>query len=212
MGNPISGQSKDWAAGERLRVLALNRIGDSNAQNVGVFPGAFDYGGRFPGGTVRIPNAAGGSAAAAKTIFPPWYPVLSQDPGTGDYEIIFFPGTIAGVLPTNISSVFTLTASSVNYIWATCTASAGVVTSVTLNQGTSYPTLAASTTGSPPTSFNIPLVICDLTQSPPLAFNLPGFGNIWAQPYVTLYDTVNTGALLTAPFTTHYNWEWGAGD
>ena len=207
MGNPISGQSKDWAAGERLRALALNRIGDSAAQNVGIFPGAFDYGGRFPGGTIRVPNSTGGSAAAAATN-PPWAAYLTQDM-SGDYQGNFYPGTIGGIVPSNIFSPLTLTQAQVNYAFVNCMAAAGLLTSASLSASTTYPTLAGSNPSTPPTSFIVPVGIFDLTASPAKPWNIVGFGNIWVQPFVTLLSTAPTGALLTAPFIPSYNWEWG---
>ena len=207
MGNPISGQAKDWAAGERIRALALNRIGDAAAQNQGIFPGAFDYGGRFPGGTVRIPNSAG-SAAASTTIFPPWYPFLDQDM-SGNYQANFFPGTAGGILTSNGYTAIALTQSQVNYLYLAMTAAGGVVTGATLTASTTYPAAAASTASSPPTAFNLAIAIADLTGTPAIT-NVVGFGNIWAQPFVAYFDTINTGLLLTAPFTPWYNWEWGA--
>jgi hypothetical protein len=207
MGNPISGQSKDWAAGERIRALGLNRIGDSNAQNVGVFPGAFDYGGRFPGGTIRVPNSAG---SAPPVLYPPWWPFVTGS--AGSYSANFYAGTVGGIVPSNMFSAVALTASSVNYLYLAVTASGGIVTGATITASTTYPTLAASNSGSPPTSFNIPIAIFDLTGSAPVVHNIVGFGNIWVQPYVSLLTTNSTGALLTAPFTVSYNWEWGAGN
>src|SRR5208282_4303094 len=115
MGNPISGQSKDWAAGERIRALGLNRIGDSNAQNVGVFPGAFDYGGRFPGGTIRVPNSSA-PPAAATTILPPWFPFSTQDI-SGNFLANFYAGTIGGIIPANMFTPVALTQKMVNYLY-----------------------------------------------------------------------------------------------
>jgi hypothetical protein len=141
--------------------------------------------------------------------FPPWFPFFTTD-GSGNLQGNFFPGTIGGVLPGNISTPLTLNQAVTNYIWAACTASNGAVTAVTLTVGTSWPTLASPTSGSPPTSFNIPIAI--VTPSTTIFDNVVGFGNIWAQPYVALLDTINTGALTTAPFTPWYNWQWGGGD
>lgn len=114
-------------------------------------------------------------------------------------------------MPSNAWGPFTLTQSAVNYIWLACTATAGLITGATVTVGSSAPSLAANTSASPPTSFNILLAIVDLTGSNTNFNNVVGYGNIWTQPYVAFFDTINTGAILTAPFTPWYNWEWGAG-
>lgn len=203
---PISGQSFPSAAGMAVRARDLNRMGDASFQN-SQFPGS--SGGRFPGGTIINPSTATGGGSA-KTIFPAWYPFFTTNSGTTYAN--FFTGTVGGILPSNIFTPVALTASVVNYLWLACTATAGLITAATITTGTTYPTLAASTSAAAPTSFNIPIAIADLTGAKPLIFNIVGFGNIWCQPYVTVFDTINTGALLTAPFTPWFNWEWGAGN
>jgi|SRR5580693_753382 hypothetical protein len=210
MGNPIQGEIKSAYPGSPISALDANRQQDAAWQNGAVFPRPFGYGGRYPGGAVDVPIAQGGATSAATTLYPPWYPFFTQD-GSGNYQANFYPGTLGGIVATNTFTPITLTQSDLNYVYAEVSASSAVVTSVTLAASTTYPTLAGSNSGSPPTSFNVPIGIFDLSQSPPKAYNIVGFGNIWLQPIVTLWDTVNTGALLTAPFTGHYNWEWGAG-
>jgi hypothetical protein len=208
MGNPISGQAKIVFPGYRLKAQDINRFGDADNQGAGVFPAPFSYGGRFPGGTVVVPNSAGGSAApAAVTIFPPWYPFLNQD-GSGNYQANFYPGTFAGLLPTGILAALALTQSAVNYIYLAVTATSGQITAATLTASTTYPTLASNNSGTPPAAFNVPIAIADLTLTKPAIANLVGFGNIWCQPFVAFFDTISTGALNTAPFTPWYNWEW----
>ena len=152
-------------------------------------------------------SAPAGTFAAV----PPWFPFLTQD-GSGNWQANFLPGTIGGILPGNMFTALALTQNAVNYVYAAMTAVGGVVTAATLTASTSYPTLAAATSGAAPTSFNIPIGIFDLTGATPSVSNIVGFGNIWAQPYVTVFDTINTGSPLTAPFTPWFNWEWGAGD
>lgn len=209
MGNPVNGQEQNLYPGQPVRASLFNRLYDSGQENQGVFPGPFDYGGRFPGGTVRIPNSSG-SSAASKTTPAPWTPFFTQD-GSGNYYANFYPGTVGGIVPSNMFSAITLTQGDVNYLYLEVTASAGTVTAATIAASTTYPTLASPVSGSAPTSFNVPIGIFDLTQSPPKCYNVVGFGNIWCQPYVTVFDTINTGAPLKAPFTPWFNWEWGAG-
>lgn len=207
MGFPVSGQMKVFERGDHLRAATVNRMGDNAAENLGIFPGAFDYGGRFPGGTVRIPSPQ--LSATKTTVYPPWWPYYTQ--GSGNFYANFYPGTVGGLVPSNMFTPLLLTASSKNYVYAQVTATGGVVTGCTLAVSTTYPTLASATSGNAPTSFNVPIAIFDLSGSTPAAFNLVGFGNIWCEPYVTVFDTINTGAPLTAPFTPWFNWQWGAG-
>ena len=166
------------------------------------------YGFRHPGGMIFLNN---GQAASAVTLYPPWWPFSTQD-GSGNYQANFYAGSIGGVLPSNMFSPVALTQSMVNYVYAQMTASAGAITGATIAASTTYPTPSSPNSGSAPTSFNIPLGIFDLTGTLPALHNLVGFGNIWCQPYVTVFDTINTGVPLTAPFTPWFNWEWGAGD
>ena len=115
------------------------------------------------------------------------------------------------MLANGWNSPLALTSGQVNYVYLMMTASGANITGAMLAASTTYPTIAAANSGSPPASFNIPICIVDLTQASPVPYNLVGYGNIWAQPYAALFDTINTGSLLTAPFTPWYNWEWGAG-
>lgn len=132
---------------------------------------------------------------------------------SGNYQANFYPGTIGGLVPGNIFSSLALNQGQANYVYAAMTATAGLVTGATLAASTTAPALAGTTSGSAPTSFNVLIGIFNPAASPsPSLFNVVGFGNIWCQPYVTELDTINTGALLTAPFTPSYNWEWGAGN
>jgi hypothetical protein len=158
--------------------------------------------------TIALPPPPPSTGGA--TIAPgPWYPFTTKD-GSGNYLANFYAGTIGGVLPTNMMDSISLTQNAKNYLYLEVTASGGVVTGATIAASTSYPTLAAANSGTPPTSFNVPIAIFDLSQTPVAIANIVGYGNIWAQPYIALFDTINTGALLTAPFTPWYNWEWGA--
>lgn len=140
------------------------------------------------------------------TAFPPWFPFFSLSGPTALAN--FFPGTIGGLLPTNIFTPLSIDQVADNYLYAQMTASAGNLTGCTLASSTTYPTLAAATSASPPTTFNIPLAIFQVPSNN--AINLVGFGNIWVQPAIIFFDTINTGALTTAPFTPWYNWTWGA--
>lgn len=149
--------------------------------------------------------------SAVFAAVPPWFPFLTQD-GSGNWQGNFLPGTIGGILPSNYNSALTLAQGQVNYVYAAMTASGGVITGATLTVSTSYPTLASATSGAPPTSFNIPIAVIDLTGSTPNPSNIVGYGNIWAQPYVTSYATAASPTPLSAPFTPSYNWQWGAGD
>ncbi len=160
--------------------------------------------------TISLPRTKAGGGAAT-TAPAPWVPFITVVAGVSKAN--FYPGTIAGLIPSNMFTPLSLTASVVNYVYAQVTATAGVVTGATLAVSTTYPTAPApATSGTPPTTFNIPIAIFDLSQTPSVASNIVGFGNIWAQPFVTILDTINTGALLTAPFTPWFSWQWGAGN
>jgi hypothetical protein len=210
MGNPISGQSKAAWAGERLRALRINRMDDADTANVLALLSMGFFGGRFPGGNVLV-AIPGSSAAGAATIYPPWYPFETQD-GSGNYQANFYAGTVGGIVPTNMFTPVALTQNQVNYLYLACTASGGIITAATITASTTYPTIAASTSAAPPTSFNIPIGIFDLTGVSPVMHNIVGYGNIWVQPYVSLLTTAVSPTVLSAPFTVSYNWEWGAGN
>ena len=206
--NPISGQTQPLRRGDPSPgARDYNRLGDALFGLPGVFPSPFGYGGRFPGGDLFVPlQQKGGGGSAAVTIYPPWYPFFTTVMGAQAAN--FYPGTIGGLLPTNMFSALALDQTNPNYVYAAMTASGGNLTGATLTASTTYPTIAAATSASPPTSFNIPIGIFTVPTN--VASNIIGFGNIWVQPFVVLLDTINTGALLTAPFTPWYNWEFGA--
>lgn len=207
MGNPISGQSKSAYAGDRLRALRLNRMDDSDTLNRAALLTMGLGGGLFPGGAVLIANPP--PPSAPPSIFPPWYPFITGSSGSHDAN--FYPGTVGGIVPSNMFTPVGLTDGDVNYLYLEVTASGGIVTGATIAVSTTYPTLAASNSGSPPSSFNIPIAIFDLSGSSPAVYNTVGFGNIWVQPYVSLLTTAVSPTVLTAPFTVTYNWTWGAG-
>lgn len=160
------------------------------------------------GTSIAFPRQKPGTGGGV-SVMPPWFPTTTGT--SGSYTASFAPGTVGGIVPSNMFSAIALTQNQKNYLYLSVTAAAGVITGSTITASTTYPTLAASNTGSPPSSFIIPVAIFDLTATKPAAYNIVGFGNIWVQPFISLWDTINTGALLTAPFTGHYNWEWGAG-
>ena len=150
-------------------------------------------------------------AAAGGTITAPWVPFTTQD-NAGNYQANFYPGTIGGILPGNMFTALALAQSAVNYLYLAVTSSGGIVTGATITASTTYPAIAASNSGSPPASFNVPVGIFDLTKTSPVLSNIVGYGNIWVQPYVSLLTTNSSASLLTAAFTPSYNWLWGAGD
>lgn len=206
--SPTSGQNRPLRRGDPISARGLNRVADALWRNLQAPTSA--PGGSFPGGSFTFPPLAlPGSGAPAKTIYPPLYPFLTKD-GMGNFVGNFWPGTVAGILPTNIRSALALTQSQTNYAYAAMTASGANITGAAVTISTTYPTLAAATASNPPTAFNIPLAIFDLaTAGSEVALNVAGFGNIWVSPMAFLFDTINTGSLLTAPFTPWYNWIWG---
>ena len=206
--NPLSGQTQPFTRGDPAPgARDFNRLGDALFGLTGVFPSPFGYGGRFPGGDLFVPlQQKGGGGGTAVTLYPPWWPYLAGT--SGSQTANFYPGTIGGILPSNMMSPLSLDQTHTNYVYAEMTATSGNLTGATLAASTTFPTIANATSGSPPTAFNIPIAIFAPASS--LAESLVGFGNIWVQPFVVLFDTINTGALLTAPFTPWYNWEWGA--
>lgn len=210
MGNPLTG-SPDFRRLAPIKARELNRILNSLWQGQNQFPGPFNYGGRFPGGTVIVPIPSSGGGGSVSAIYPPWYPYTTKD-NSGNYQANFYVGTLGGIVATSAFVPLALTQNAVNYVYGQVSASGGIVTAVTLASSTTYPTLAASTNGAPPTSFNVPLAIFDLTGATPKVYNIVGYGNIWVQPVVTLQTTTNTGGLLSSPQTQTYNWQWGAGN
>ena len=143
------------------------------------------------------------------TAFPAWFPYFTTDI-SGNAQANFFPGTIGGILPSNMLTPLTLDQVNPNYIYAQMTATAGNLTGATLVASTSYPTLANATSAAPPATFNLPIGLFEVPSNN--AFSLVGFGAIWVEPFIVFFDTINTGTLLTAPFTPWYNWQWGAGN
>lgn len=206
--SPVSGQNRPLRRGDPIAARALNRLADSAWRNL-LAAGAA-AGGSFPGGSFIFPPLVLPSGGSAQTIFPPWYPFLTKD-GSGNWQMNFYAGTVAGMLASGWNSALALTQSTLNYVYLEMTASGKNLTGATLAASTTYPTLANATSAAPPSSFNIPIAAVDLTAGSPVPVNLVGFGNIWVTPYVAELDTINTGSLLTAPFTPWYNWQWGAG-
>ena len=115
---------------------------------------------------------------------------------TSSTSFLLNPGIIAGYLPDNIFNPISYSSGDL-YVWATCTASSGVITGVTLNSGGSTPIPQTINAGFPPSSLNIPLGM--VNGGVGNTFNFIGAN--WLTPYPVISYT-------TADGTNYYIWRW----
>jgi hypothetical protein len=111
------------------------------------------------------------------------------------------PGTIAGILPSNIFDDFQYTAGSDLYIWAQCTASQGIITAVALSAGGSNPVPQSINEGFAPPMLKIPIGM--YKGSTGSTFNFIGAN--WLTPYATLAYTTQDQA---GNVKNYYYWRW----
>jgi hypothetical protein len=141
--------------------------------------------------------SGGGPTAPAKS---PWDQIVtSQISGTITFR--FQPGSVGGVMPSNIFTDFTAQASGTKWFWVEATTTAGSVSSCTINSGTTQPAMATAAADSPPSSFKV-LVSVSVEG---VYFNLLK-KSISAVP-VESYRTSRTGAgPFELPYTSYWNW------
>src|SRR5580704_4138170 len=81
--------------------------------------------------TISLPRQRPSTGGSGTTVNPPWLPFTSQD-DDGNYQANFYPGTLGGIVASNIFTPLSLIQSAINYVSASISASGGVVTAVSL--------------------------------------------------------------------------------
>jgi hypothetical protein len=114
-------------------------------------------------GWVSLSPTAKPTTGAVKPNPLPW-DVISQvgvgepNPTTGRYANFltrYYPGSIGGVMPSNIFEDFTIPAAGIHYLVAETTTGDGKVLSVELSLGTTHPIPPAQMLGGPPSTVDV---------------------------------------------------------
>lgn len=124
-----------------------------------------------------------------------WSPSLNSD----THEITLYPGSINGLVPSNMFDTFSV--SGTQYIVATCTTDGSQINAITLAVESSPPTPAAATSGAAPLSFKVLITIFN----DDLAYNMGGCGMTFVPQESIRVDKVSP-TPGTLPYTSWYVW------
>ena len=109
------------------------------------------------------------------------------------------PGTVNGIIPSNLFDSFAIDLTSTWYLVVTCSASDGVVTSAVLSASTTPPTPQSASASLPPATFVIPFGIIIAGT----AYCLLTANWISATPSALYTVTHEDGSI-----STYYAWSW----
>lgn len=112
------------------------------------------------------------------------------------------PGTINGILASNFTDTYSLSASGVYYLVLSVTATDGEIVSALLSMPTSPPAGVPTLQGQPPTSFDYLLgVVVDLVW-----YRVIGNGSLTAEGDEVFRVSKVAPAPGTLPYDIYYNW------
>jgi len=156
-----------------------------------------------PGKGVTISSGSGGQSVSVKPS-----PVQAGNSSVSPFDFIgvtsttcqFQPGTIAGLIPTNMFATLTFS-SATSYLLATCTTSGQKVTAATLSIDSSVPSLPIPTVGAAPGTLYIVLG----------TFVSSSFTNFWGQsiacsPKEVMRVPKSSPTAFELPFTSYWDW------
>jgi hypothetical protein len=176
---------------------AVARVIEDNFREVTLQPGVGYTLKNGPGGSSLVVSGGGGPTAPVKS---PWdQSVSSQTTTTITFK--FQPGSVGGVMPSNIFTDFTAPVSGTTWFWVEATTTAGSVSSCTISSGSTQPAPGTAAADAPPSSFKV-LIGVSVNGT---YFNVLK-KNISAVP-VESYRTSRTGAgPFELPYTSYWNW------
>jgi hypothetical protein len=152
---------------------------------------------RSSGGYSLNISGGGGPSAPVKS---PWDQIVSSQTST-TITFRFQPGSVGGVMPSNIFTDFTATLTDTKWFWVDATTTAGSVSSCTISSGSTQPAPGTAAADAPPSSFKV-LIGVSVNGT---YFNVLK-KNISAVP-VESYRTSRTGAgPFELPYTSYWNW------
>jgi len=155
-----------------------------------------------PGKGVTISNGTGGQIVSVNQVSKK--SSLSVYPfdfiGVSSTTCQFQPGTIAGLIPTNMFATLTFSTST-SYLLATCATSGQKVTAASLSIVSSVPSFPIPTVGAAPSTLYIVLG----------TFTSGSFTNLWqksisATPKEVMRVPVTNPTAFQLPFTSYWDW------
>lgn len=155
-----------------------------------------------PGKGVTISNGPGGQSVSVKSVSSK--PTTAISPfdfiGVTSTTCQFQPGTIAGLIPTNMFATLTFS-SATSFLLATCTTSGQKVTAATLSIASSVPSFPIPTVGAAPGTLYIVLG----------TFASGAFTNLWkkslaATPKEVMRVPKSSPTAFELPFTSYWDW------
>ena len=117
---------------------------------------------RSPGGQTISALKQGGGGGGTASVILPWDGYSINGVGTptagvyATYNVLLYPSTINGTIPSNMFTALSVSGSGTSYIWLACTASAAnrQIQSTTITAGTTAPTPPTPVLNSVPATFN----------------------------------------------------------
>lgn len=151
------------------------------------------------GTTLTIPRRGGGGSVTGDDACP--FDVTATATSAG-LNISVQPGLVNGVLPSNMFSVLTASASGIKYVCVDVTTNGKNVTAATMAVKTSAPTPATATADSAPTSVSV--IVSVVSGS--TAYKTIPCGNVTMRvsPSVTQDNPTATGGQRN--YTQFYQW------
>lgn len=145
-------------------------------------------------------SATGGGGAAC-----PWDAVVG-----GAFQFSN-PGTLNGVLPSNMFSAGVLfstamPATGFKWVYLAASASDNEITAVSLATSTGTPEPPGVGEGTAPASFKLPLWLL----APGAGYKLVGCGALFARPYVVITSDRSPAVCGGDPLVRHWSWRWDA--
>lgn len=99
-----------------------------------------------------LPIRSGGGGSSESIIYP-WDPVVFST--NNNMKVKFYPGSINGLVPANMTTIFDISNSQNYYVILNCNAGNGQITSSTLLVQTNGSNPIGYGEGSPPNSFQV---------------------------------------------------------
>lgn len=194
--------SRDYLVkGQHLRVIynILSQLW--RGENIGKGPNIRIRQNGLGGYTITGANQSSNSSAATSC---PFDMAVSVNTGTSVMSVSFTPGTVNGVLPSNIFTPATIgyTSGATVYAIVTCETNGQVITSTTLSISSTAPTAQTPVAWAAPSSFAYMVgVIVDQT-----AYKTIACGNLTFAPTVAMSVPKSSVTPNVIPFDNYYTW------
>ena len=131
-----------------------------------------------------------------------WEVYFSSD-NNGNPALQVYPGTIAGVLPSNILDPFTYSKNKTNYVIAEIKGNKNGVASCTLSVNSRPPAPTKAEENAPPSTFEL---VVGLAKDDSVFSIFSGVGSIPLRVQEVFRQQIKVSDFFEVPFKSFYNW------